>query len=60
MMINKKGQKMTFENLKIAIKNLIEKRKNTNEKEEIARINKKLTKLYNIKYLMIEQQTKTE
>ena len=41
---------MTFENLKIAIKNLIEKRKNTNEKEEIARNNKKLTKLYNIKY----------
>ena len=48
---------MTFENLKIAIKNLIEKRNNTkiNDFEELERINNKLTKLYNIKYLMIEQ-----
>lgn len=49
---------MTFENLLIAIKNLIEKRATTNinDTNEHKRINEKLTKLYNIKYLMIEQQ----
>lgn len=48
---------MTFDALKQAIKNLIEKRANTKNTdfEELERINNKLTKLYNIKYLMIEQ-----
>ena len=48
---------MTFEALRQAIKNLIEKRANTknNDLKELERINNKLTKLYNIKYLMIEQ-----
>lgn len=48
---------MTFEALKQAIKNLIEKRSNTknNDLKELERINNKLTKLYDIKYLMIEQ-----
>lgn len=61
MMKNKKGQKMTFENLLIAIQNLIEKRAKTNIKDtnEHKRINEKLTKLYNIKYLMLEQQANT-
>lgn len=48
---------MTLEALNEAIKRLIIERNQTNYKdsEELNRINTKLNKLYNIKYLMIEQ-----
>lgn len=45
---------MTFENLRLAIARLIEKRRTASEDEQKS-INAKLTKLYDIKYLMIEQ-----
>lgn len=47
---------MTFESLQNGIKRLIEKRRTTANTCELAQINAKLTKLYNLKYLMIEQQ----
>lgn len=47
---------MTFESLQNGIKRLIEKRRTTANACELAQINAKLTKLYNLKYLMIEQQ----
>ena len=47
---------MTFDALQNGIKRLIEKRRNTQNECELAQINTKLTKLYNLKYLMIEQQ----
>ena len=45
---------MTIEALKEAIKRLITKRANAPESEH-AEINAKLNKLYNIKYLALEQ-----
>lgn len=49
---------MTIENLKIAIAKLILKRQNEHNTENIKRINEKLDKLYNIKYLYYEQEQK--
>lgn len=49
---------MTIENLKIAIAKLIIKRQNEQNTENIKRINEKLDKLYNIKYLYYEQEQK--
>lgn len=45
---------MTFETLTEAIKRLIEKRR-TASREEQDRINTKLDKLYNLKYIMLQQ-----
>ena len=48
---------MTYEALKEAIARLIIKRaKAHGNKQEQARINAKLTKLYDLQYLMIQQQ----
>lgn len=49
---------MTIENLKIAIAKLIIKRQNEQNTENIKKINEKLDKLYNIKYLYYEQEQK--
>lgn len=50
---------MTFEALQNAISRLIIKRREAHGNEaEQARINAKLDKLYNKKYIMIEQESK--
>ena len=50
---------MTIGAVKEAIKRLIIKRREANgDEEEQNRINKKLDKLYDIKYIAIEQETK--
>lgn len=50
---------MTFEALQNAIAQLIIARAEAHNNEaEQARINKKLTKLYDLKYTMLEQQSK--
>ena len=50
---------MTYESLTYGIQRLIQRRQNANV-EEIDLINKKLDKLYNLKYLMIEQRVANE
>ena len=54
----KKGRYiMTYDALMYAIENLIEKRRQAHgNDQEQARINAKLTKLYDLKYTMLEQQ----
>lgn len=48
---------MTYEALELAISRLIEKRRKAHGNDaEQARINAKLTKLYDKKYLMLQQQ----
>ena len=48
---------MTYDALMYAIENLIEKRRQAHgNDQEQARINAKLTKLYDLKYTMLEQQ----
>jgi hypothetical protein len=48
---------MTYEALMHAISNLIEKRRKAHgNDQEQARINAKLTKLYDLKYVMLAQQ----
>lgn len=46
---------MTFESLKEGIKRLILRRQELKDQNEIDLINKKLTKLYDLKYLMMQQ-----
>lgn len=46
---------MTLEALQEAIKNLILKRNNSTSEDEKTRLNTKLTKLYNIKYIILQQ-----
>lgn len=49
---------MTIGAINEAIKRLIIKRREAHgNEEEQSRINKKLTKLYNIKYIALEQET---
>lgn len=50
---------MTYESLIYGIQRLINRRQNADEKE-VDLINKKLDKLYNLKYLMIEQRVANE
>ena len=50
---------MTYESLICGIQRLINRRQSADEKE-IDLINKKLDKLYNLKYLMIEQRVANE
>ena len=50
---------MTYESLICGIQRLINRRQNADEKE-VDLINKKLDKLYNLKYLMIEQRVANE
>ncbi len=45
---------MTFEALNEGIKRLIDKRRIVDQSEQ-AKINEKLDKLYNLKYIMLEQ-----
>lgn len=47
---------MTKESLIAGISRLIEKRKQTTDTAEIDRLNNKLTKLYNLKYTMLQQE----
>lgn len=50
---------MTLEALKNAIANLLVARREAHGNQaEQDRINKKLTKLYDLKYIMLEQQSK--
>ena len=52
---------MTLEAISEAIKRLIIKRREAHgNEEEQSRINKKLDKLYEIKYLALEQETKKQ
>lgn len=51
---------MTYEALEAAIANLIDKRRKAHgNDEEQARINAKLTKLYDLKYTMLAQQRRS-
>ena len=50
---------MTYESLICGIQRLINRRQNADEKE-VDLINKKLDRLYNLKYLMIEQRVANE
>ena len=49
---------MTFEALIETIKNLILKRNNSTSEDERTRLNTKLTKLYDLKYIMLQQNNK--
>lgn len=51
---------MTYESLTEGIKRLIIKRKIINDPIELTIINKKLKKLYDLKYLMIMQKIHNE
>ena len=53
----KEGDKMTIDAINEAIKRLIIKRREAHgNEEEQKRINEKLTKLYNIKFLSLQQE----